>query len=164
LADPSHQLIRSTGASIGFTPDPGDKGKPITVIATPAIRETLKDKCIEQALNSRGAPGSTDLVLNPDAHCRYGAPLGCAVVEPGAEKSCYSVNHGAGRRKGRKATIREFHQQCIDSGFDNCDILSEVLRSVALPGLAKTVAHLKVRFVIKDSDLSLKGSSLKNRM
>ena len=99
------------------------------------------------------------------------------VAEPGAEKSCYSVNHGAGRRKGRKAAIREFDQQCIDSEFDNCDILTncrqypkdeapaaykdfaEVLRSVELAGLAKTVAHLKARFVIKDSDVSLKGAA-----
>ncbi len=30
--------------------------------------------CLQQALNSRGAPGVTDLVLNPDAHAGYGAP------------------------------------------------------------------------------------------
>jgi tRNA-splicing ligase RtcB (3'-phosphate/5'-hydroxy nucleic acid ligase) len=32
------------------------------------------------------------------------------VAEPGAIQSCYSVNHGAGRAKGRKAAIREFDQ------------------------------------------------------
>src|SRR5688572_10325360 len=74
--------IHSTGAATGFIPAPGDKGKPITVIGTPEIRETFDAKCIQQALNSRGAPGVTDLVLNPDAHCGYGAPVGCVLVSP----------------------------------------------------------------------------------
>jgi tRNA-splicing ligase RtcB len=34
------------------------RGKPITVITgTAAIRDAFDAKCIEQALNSRGAPG-----------------------------------------------------------------------------------------------------------
>src|SRR5947208_16976508 len=78
----SNELIRSTGEATGFIPAPGDKGKPITVIGTAAIRETFDSKCIEQALNSRAAPGVTDLVLNPDAHCGYGAPVGCVLVSP----------------------------------------------------------------------------------
>jgi len=99
------------------------------------------------------------------------------VAQPGAQKSCYSVNHGAGRRKGRKAATREFDQGCIDSEFDACDILTncrnypkdeapaaykdfgEVLRSVEGAGLASTVARLKARFVIKDSDQSLGGAA-----
>src|SRR5436190_19049890 len=74
--------IRATGEATGFIPAPGDQGKPITVIGTAPIRETFDSKCIEQALNSRGAPGVTDLVLNPDAHCGYGAPVGCVLVSP----------------------------------------------------------------------------------
>jgi tRNA-splicing ligase RtcB len=99
------------------------------------------------------------------------------VAQPGAEKSCYSVNHGAGRRKGRKAAIRELDQGCIDSEFEACDILTncrnypkdeapaaykdfnEVLRSVEAAGLASTVARLKARFVIKDADQSLGGAA-----
>src|SRR5256885_6911034 len=80
--DISNALIRPTGEATGFIPAPGDKGKPINVIGTAAIRETFDNKCIEQALNSRGAPGVTDLVLNPDAHCGYGAPVGCVLVSP----------------------------------------------------------------------------------
>lgn len=38
--------------------------------------------CVQQALNSRGAPGVTDLILNPDAHSGYGAPVGCVMVSP----------------------------------------------------------------------------------
>lgn len=56
--------------------------KPITVIGTEAIRATFDDVCIKQAINSRLAPGVTDLILNPDAHCGYGAPVGCVMVSP----------------------------------------------------------------------------------
>ena len=67
---------RVTGEATGFLPAPGSRGKPITVIGTESIRRGFDAKCIEQALNSRGAPGVTDLVLNPDAHAGYGAPVG----------------------------------------------------------------------------------------
>lgn len=52
-------VIQPTGEATGFIPAPGDKGKPITVIGTAAIRDAFDAKCIEQALNSRGAPGVT---------------------------------------------------------------------------------------------------------
>src|SRR6185295_1280729 len=74
--------IQPTGDATAIIPAPENRGKPITVVGTAAIRETFDDKCIEQALNSRGAPGVTDLVLNPDAHCGYGAPVGCVLVSP----------------------------------------------------------------------------------
>ena len=72
--------IHATGEATGLILAPGNNGKPITVIGTAAIRGAFDAKCIEQALNSRGAPGVTDLVLNPDAHAGYGAPVGCAVA------------------------------------------------------------------------------------
>lgn len=75
-------LIHPVDEATAFIPAPDNKGKPITVIGTQAIRETFDDTCIVQALNSRGAPGVTDLVLNPDAHCGYGAPVGCVLVSP----------------------------------------------------------------------------------
>jgi tRNA-splicing ligase RtcB len=92
------------------------------------------------------------------------------VADAGAEKSCFSVNHGAGRMLGRKRAIRELDQQEIDRSFDAADILTncrnypkdeapaaykdfnEVLRSIELAGLATEVARLKARFVIKDGD------------
>lgn len=92
------------------------------------------------------------------------------VADPGAAKSCFSVNHGAGRRMGRKSAIRSLNQQAIDASFDAEDILTncrryprdeapaaykdfdEVLRSVQTAGLASEVARLKARFVIKDGD------------
>jgi len=99
------------------------------------------------------------------------------VADPGAALSCYSVNHGAGRAKGRKAAIRELDQATIDADFVRDDILTncrqypkdeapaaykdfnEVMRSVEQAGLATTVARLKARFVIKDSDDSLRGAA-----
>jgi tRNA-splicing ligase RtcB len=74
--------IQATGEATAVLPVANTEGKPITVIGTPAIRETFDDKCIQQAINSRTAPGVTDLVLNPDAHCGYGAPVGCVLVSP----------------------------------------------------------------------------------
>src|SRR3979409_1225265 len=74
--------ISATGEATGFLPARDSRGKPITVIGTEAIRQGFDAKCLEQALNSRGAPGVTDLVLNPDAHAGYGAPVGCVLVSP----------------------------------------------------------------------------------
>lgn len=98
------------------------------------------------------------------------------VADAGADKSCDSVNHGAGRAKGRKAAIRELDQKTVNDEFFAHDILTncrnypkdeapaadkdfnEVLNSVRLAGLASEVARFKARFVIKDSDDSLKGA------
>ena len=92
------------------------------------------------------------------------------VADAGAEISCYSVNHGAGRSLGRRRAIRELDQRVVDDSFAAADILTncrsyprdeapaaykdfeEVLRSVKLAGLASEVARLQARFVIKDGD------------
>jgi tRNA-splicing ligase RtcB len=95
----------------------------------------------------------------------------CVMVAlPGAAKSCYSVNHGAGRRMSRTAAARTLDQAAVDRLLDEADILSncrkypideapgaykdfaEVIRSVEAAGLATQVATLKARFVIKDND------------
>lgn len=77
----NHPQIISNGEATAILPT-GGKDKPITVIGTESIRNTFDDLCIKQAINSRTAPGVTDLVLNPDAHCGYGAPVGCVMVSP----------------------------------------------------------------------------------
>ena len=51
---------------------PAGNAKPITVIGTEAIRATFDEQTLRQAVNSRLAPGVTDVVLNPDAHVGYG--------------------------------------------------------------------------------------------
>jgi tRNA-splicing ligase RtcB len=77
-----NMTIHKTSDAAGFIPAPDNNGKPITVIGTDAIRDNFDQTCLQQALNSRGAPGVTDLVLNPDAHAGYGAPVGCVMVSP----------------------------------------------------------------------------------
>ena len=77
----SHHFI-PTGDATAILPARDSGMKPITVIGTEAIRNGFDAGCIEQALNSRGAPGVTQLVLNPDAHMGYGAPVGCVMVSP----------------------------------------------------------------------------------
>ncbi len=72
--------IHITGEATGFISAPGNKGKPITVIGTNSIRAGFDARCLQQALNARSAPGVTDLVLNPDAHAGYGAPVGCVLT------------------------------------------------------------------------------------
>lgn len=99
------------------------------------------------------------------------------VADAGAEKSYYSVNHGAGRAMGRKAAGRTLDQKVVDKEFEDNDIMSncrqypideapaayknfnEVLASVAKAGLASEVARLRARFVIKDSDQSNNGAA-----
>ena len=74
--------IHATGEAMGFIPAPDNEGKPITVIGTNSIRAGFDATCLQQALNARSAPGVTDLVLNPDAHAGYGAPVGCVLTSP----------------------------------------------------------------------------------
>ena len=93
------------------------------------------------------------------------------VALDGAKKSCYSVNHGAGRALGRREAVRALDQATVDSEFDDADVLTncrvyprdeapaaykdfnEVIQSVELAELAREVARLQARFVIKDSSV-----------
>ena len=71
----------ATGEATAMLPT-GERTPPVTVIGTEAIRATFDELCLQQAINSRLAPGVTELVLNPDGHCGYGAPIGCVLVSP----------------------------------------------------------------------------------
>src|ERR1044071_2919946 len=72
--------VVATDSAVGILPVKGRT--PITVIGTDSIRAGFDAKCLQQAVNSRLAPGVTDLVLNPDAHAGYGAPIGCVLASP----------------------------------------------------------------------------------
>ena len=74
--------LHITDEAEAFLPTMDSKGKPITVIGNEAIRATFDAATLQQALNSRSAPGVTEVVLNPDAHLGYGAPIGCVMVSP----------------------------------------------------------------------------------
>lgn len=76
-----HRVI-PTGEATGIIPVTDASAAPITVIGTDAIRSTFDAKCLQQAVNSRLAPGVSELVLNPDAHAGYGAPVGCVLASP----------------------------------------------------------------------------------
>ena len=72
----------STGEATAILPVAGGKVSPVTVIATETLRNDMDEMCIRQAINTRLAPGVTDVVLNPDAHAGYGAPIGCVMASP----------------------------------------------------------------------------------
>jgi tRNA-splicing ligase RtcB len=76
----SNNHIVTTGPATGILPVP--HRKPITVIGNNSIRAGFDARCIQQAINSASAPGVSELVLNPDAHAGYGAPVGCVMVSP----------------------------------------------------------------------------------
>ncbi|CAN5693329.1 RtcB family protein [soil metagenome] len=82
LTNPGEDPFIATGPATAILPVAGGKVSPITVIGTPAIRSAFDDLCMKQARNVRLAPGVTDVVLNPDAHAGYGAPIGCVLVSP----------------------------------------------------------------------------------
>ena len=70
-----------TGEATAILPA-GDHHSPVKVFGNESIRSTFDDLCLQQAINSRCAPGVTEVVLNPDAHCGYGAPIGCVLASP----------------------------------------------------------------------------------
>lgn len=73
-------LVR-TGEATAILPTDDEK-KAVTVIGTRGITDEFDEVCLEQAVQSRLAPGVADIVLNPDAHRGYGAPIGCVLVSP----------------------------------------------------------------------------------
>lgn len=75
-----HTHIQETGDATGILPVPS--GEPVKVFGTEAIRRTFDSLCIQQALNTQSSPGVAHTVLNPDAHCGYGAPVGCVLASP----------------------------------------------------------------------------------
>ena len=66
----STKELISTGPATAILPT-GGKHKPITVIGNETIRETFDDQCLQQAINSRTAPG----VTMPDANGDYTIPI-----------------------------------------------------------------------------------------
>lgn len=91
------------------------------------------------------------------------------VALPGAARTAFSVNHGAGRRMSRTAAKASLNGNAVRKELADCDVISncrnypvdeapdaykdfrEVLRSVELAGLATEVARLQAKFVIKES-------------
>ena len=189
FATVNHLLINALVLEAFQEVIPGTKGQLVYFISHNIARREIvenREAWVHRKGATRAFPGGHH-ALRGTPFAETGHPIllpgnptagSCVMVaEPGADKSCYSVNHGAGRAKGRKAAIRELDQQTVDDEFTAHDILTncrfypkdeapaaykdfnEVLRSVELAGLAREVARLRARFVIKDSDESLKGAA-----
>lgn len=185
----NHLLINALVLEAFAEVIPGVSGRLVYFISHNIAREEIVDnmKCwVHRKGATRAFPaghhGLKDTPFHATGHpiLLPGNPAAGSVVmvaTEGAEKGCYSVNHGAGRCMGRKHAARTLNQAAIDQRLDEMDILTncrqypideapdaykdfdEVLRSVEQADLAKTVAHLKARFVIKDADQSLNGAA-----
>lgn len=180
FATVNHMLINALVLEAFQEVFPGVKGELVYFIShNIARREFVKGQW--QWVHRKGATrafpaGHPELASTPYADTGHpillpGNPRdGSAVMvaEAGAEKSCFSINHGAGRILGRRAAFRTLDQKTVDKELRDLDIMSncrqypldeapsayknfrEVLRSVELAGLASEVARLDARFVIKD--------------
>ena len=73
--------IIPTGDATAILPA-GENVTPIKVFGNESIRNSFDSICLEQAVNCRQAPGVSEVILNPDAHCGYGAPIGCVLNSP----------------------------------------------------------------------------------
>ena len=183
FATVNHMLINALVLEAFQEVLPGTKGELVYFISHNIARRELTDRGTMEWVHRKGAtrafpaghPGLAGTVFAGTGHpiLLPGNPQAGSsvmVANAGAKKAAYSVNHGAGRAKGRKAAIREFDQKAIDASFAAADILSncrqypkdeapaaykdfeEVLRSVQQADLAREVARLSARFVIKDTD------------
>ncbi len=181
FATVNHMLINALVLEAFTEVFPGVRGELVYFIShNIARREILRGKptWVMRKGATRAFPaGHHELASTPFAQTGHpillpGDPQrGSAVMvaDAGAELSCFSINHGAGRVLGRKNAIRTLDQASINASFDERDILTncrnypvdeapaaykdfdEVLRSVRLAGLASEVARLEARFVIKDA-------------
>jgi tRNA-splicing ligase RtcB len=182
FATVNHMLINALVLEAFQEVIPGTKGELVYFISHNIARREVVDNqmaWVHRKGATRAFPAGHFALMNTP-FAETGHPIllpgnprnGSAVMvaEEGAAKSRYSVNHGAGRRMGRRDAIRRLDQGSIDQEMASCDIMSncrqypkdeapdvykdfdEVLKSVKKAGLASEVARLKARFVIKDGD------------
>lgn len=181
FATVNHMLINALVLEAFQEVLPGTKGNLVYFISHNIAREEIVNgtkSWVHRKGATRAVPGGHfSLAGTPFAESGHpillpGNPRDGSVVmvaQGGAERTAWSVNHGAGRQMGRKHAARTLDQKTVDAEFDTSDILfngrkypideapdayknfSEVLHSVEAAGLAQTVAKLQARFVIKDS-------------
>ncbi|MDO5309660.1 MAG: RtcB family protein [Planctomycetia bacterium] len=177
----NHMVINSLILKAFQEVIPGTTGRLVYHISHNIARREYIDNrpvWVHRKGSTRAFPaGHFALKSTPFAHTGHpillpGNPLqGSSVMVAceNAKESFYSVNHGAGRAMSRQETLRTLVQRDVDREFEQADILinarqypldeapkaykdfNEVLRSVELAGLAREVARLDARFVIKDS-------------
>ncbi|MGK0187454.1 MAG: hypothetical protein ACI9R3_003242 [Verrucomicrobiales bacterium] len=136
FATVNHMLINALVLEAFQEVLPGTEGQLVYFISHNIARqEVLENK--KQWVHRKGATrafpaGHHALKETPFADTGHpillpGNPRDGSVVMaalPGAEKSCFSVNHGAGRRMGRKAAFRALDQKAVDADFAAQDILT----------------------------------------
>lgn len=101
-------------------------GKPITVIGNKAIRETFCANTLEQTINCAGAPGVNHVVLNPDAHLGYGAPVGCVMV---SEDNVYPGPVGVDIKCSMSLLQTDIGEAVIDT-YHRREIMDEINRRI----------------------------------
>ncbi|MEO1619239.1 MAG: RtcB family protein [Planctomycetota bacterium] len=79
--DTTSEMLNRTSNATAELPV-GEGYSPVTVIGTDPIRDSFGGETYRQAINCARAPGVSQVVLNPDAHVGYGAPVGCVMVSP----------------------------------------------------------------------------------
>jgi tRNA-splicing ligase RtcB (3'-phosphate/5'-hydroxy nucleic acid ligase) len=132
----NHLLINALVLEAFSEVFPGVKGELVYFISHIIARQEVVDNklsWVHRKGATRAFPGGHH-ALKGTPFAETGHPIllpgnpreGSVVMaaEAGAELSCYSVNHGAGRRMDRRPAIRELDQGCIDSEMESCDILS----------------------------------------
>lgn len=133
--------------------------------AFPAGHPQLKDTIFAQTGHPILLPGNA----------RDGSVI--MVAEPGVVESCFTVSHGAGRAKGRKQAKRELNQRAVEQNLSDNDIMyngrqypldeapdayknfNQVIDSIEMAKLARTVAKLRTKFVIKDNEGTAEGAA-----
>jgi tRNA-splicing ligase RtcB len=180
FATVNHMLINALVLEAFQEVLPGATGELVYFISHNIAREEIVDgkkSWVHRKGATRAIPGGHfSLAGTPFAQTGHpillpGNPRDGSVVmvaQGGAERTAWSVNHGAGRAMGRRHAVRTLDQRAVDADFDVSDILTncrkypideapdayknfpEVLRSVEAAGLAQPVAKLQARFVIKD--------------
>jgi tRNA-splicing ligase RtcB len=183
FATVNHMLINALVAEAFAEVIPGVRGELVYFISHNIARQEIDFETNNLVWVHRkgatrafpaGHPGLKETPFEKTGHpiLLPGDPVSGSVVmvaDEGAERSCFSVNHGAGRMMGRRAAVRALDQAAVDQSFADADILTncrkyprdeapdaykdfdEVLKSVTSAGLASEVARLQARFVIKDA-------------
>ena len=181
FATVNHMLINALVLEAFQEVIPGVTGKLVYFISHNIARKEIMDNqpvWVHRKGATRAYPGGHHALKNTP-FADVGHPIllpgnpqagsSIMVADEGAAKSCYSVNHGAGRALGRRAASRALDQKEVDKSFEVEDILTncrkyprdeapaayknfeDVLDSVKSAGLATEVARLQAKFVIKDA-------------
>jgi len=132
----------SSNPSISYL-EPGlGNGMPVTVIGNEEIRKTFCETTIQQAINCAKGPGVDRVVLNPDAHLGYGAPVGSVLV---SERMVYPGPVGVDVKCSMSLLQTNVDELCIHDPVKRRAIMDEIaLRIPNGAGYAKPKLSPKI--------------------